>query len=422
MRAGVVGLILVAVRVASAGPPPPVRVTIECETTGRTKVCPAFLLGFVDANKILLSSPRAVADVVVYATANEIALLDRIHLRFVGKITGAPPVIELDVDIDTRGTDDAQRAQLEPAFLRGIALFVAARHPTAVTVVLTTPDEATVAKPDTTPWGIALSLGGFANYTAQFQNYNGYSQIELTRLERKSRARAQIFGNGGLNRQPPLQVTDDSGNTTLISLDTTPWSIGAEVDGAYLLDACWSVGAASRTWHDDPYGQFRFGWNARAGLEWDKFQADDPRGNRLALLYIAGYQVEGYNLRNVLGERFAQYPIHALIASGSVRKDKIQIGLSLQVSSEVLHPDRRYNISAAPFIDWKIGDHIDLQLNFYVTKRELPGPDPAVLDPMNYAQSSRLSFAEPFAANGSLNLSIHTDRTNGARNDRFSDF
>ena len=34
---------------------------------------------------------------------------------------------------------------------------------------------------------------------------------------------------------------------------------------------------------------------------------------------------------------------------------------------------------------------------------------------------SRLSYAEPLSINGSLNLTIHWDRTNGARNDRFSD-
>lgn len=422
MRAAVVALVLVlAVRVTAAAPAAPIRVTIECETYGRTKLCPAFLLGFVDANKILLSSPRAVADVVIYASAHEVALVDRVHLRFVGKVLGAPPVVELDVDVDTRGADDAQRAQIEPAFLRGIALFVAARHPTAVTVALSTPDAATVAKPKTTPWGAGLNLGGFVNYTRQFQSYNGFSSIEVTRLESKSRGAATIFGNGGLNRQPSLQVDDGMGNITTVSLDTNQWSVGTSAAGAYLLDPCWSIGVATRIAHDDPKGQFTYSWNGKAGIEWDKFQADDPRGNRLALVYVAGYQVERYNLRNVLGEKFAQYPIHALVASGSVRKDKIQIGLSLSIGGEVLHPDRRYNISASPFVEWKIGDHVDLQFNFFVTKRQLPGPDPNEIDQTDYAQITRLQFAEPFAANGSLNLSIHLDRTNGARNDRFSD-
>src|SRR5688500_15033358 len=90
----------------------PVRVAIECEQIGRTKACPAFLLGFIDANKVLLASPRAGADVVVYATATQVALVDRMHLRFVGGMAGAPPVVELDVELDSRASDDEQRAQL----------------------------------------------------------------------------------------------------------------------------------------------------------------------------------------------------------------------------------------------------------------------------------------------------------------------
>ncbi len=406
---------------ASAAPGAPLRVTIECESEGRTKACPAFLLGFVDANKVLLSSPRAAAEVIVYASTTEIAQVDRVHLRFVGKLVGAPPVVELDVELDSRGTDDAQRAQLEPAFLRGIALFVAVRHPSAVTVVLTAPDASAVAKPSTTPWGLSLSVGGFVNYTKQFQSYNGFSSLELSRLERTSRLEASVFGNGGLNRQPALLVDDGMGNTVPVSLDTDQWSVGASVKAVKLADRCWSYGGTSRVWRDDPKGQFRFGWNAKVGVEWDKYQADDPRGNRLALLYTVGYQAEGYNLRNDIGERFAQYPIHAVIASGAIRKDKIGIGLSLAVTGEVLHPERRHSISAQPFIEWKLGDHIDLGFQFFIAERQLPGPDPAELDPTDFAQSSRLSFAEPFAMNGSLNLSIHWDRTNGARNDRLSD-
>src|SRR5262245_4330193 len=111
----VVACLLVS-RVAAAQP---IRVAIECEEDGRTKACPAFLLGFVDANPVFLHSPRETAEVVVYANATEVALVDRMHLRFVGRLPGAPQVFELDVDLDSRADDDSQRGQLEPAFLRG---------------------------------------------------------------------------------------------------------------------------------------------------------------------------------------------------------------------------------------------------------------------------------------------------------------
>src|SRR3569623_102935 len=141
LRAVLTMLLLVGAVGRAHAQPAPLRVDIECEQIGRTKTCPAFLLGFVDANKVLLSSPREGADVVVYATANAVALADQIHLRFVGHVPGAPEVVELDAMVRSRSTDDQQRAILEPVFLRGIALFVAARYPDAVTVTLTTPKD-----------------------------------------------------------------------------------------------------------------------------------------------------------------------------------------------------------------------------------------------------------------------------------------
>jgi hypothetical protein len=415
MRSGAVfGLLMVFASVASASP---IRVTIECEQVGRTKTCPAFLLGFVEANKVLLSSPRSSADVVLYATAREVATIDKLHLRFVGTIFGAPPVIELDVDIDTRADDDTQRAQIEPAFLRGISLFVAARHPKVVTITLGAPEEADVATPDATPWSFAFSLGGFANYTERYQAYNGWSNFDVSSETATSRVQLDLNASGGINRQPPLELDDG----TIVSLDTKQWGLASSAEGAWLYDKCWSFGGATSVWRDDPKGQFRGAWNAKAGVEWDKYAADDPRGNRLAVLYFAGYQVERYNLRNVLREAFAQYPIHGLVASGTLRKDKVGLGLSLSVGGELIHPSRRYHVSASPFIEWQLGGHIDLGLSFSVTQRELPGPDETLIDPADYEQLSRLSFAEPLSMNGSLNVTIHWDRTNGARNDRFAD-
>lgn len=419
--AAAAGLVLVmAASGATAGPAGPIRVTIECESFGRTKTCPAFLLGILDANKVLLSAPRAAADVVVYVSAVEVALVDRVHMRFVGSLAGAPPVVEVDVEIDTRADDDAQRGQLEPAFLRGIALFVASRHPAGVTVALVAPEAKAVVAPRMTPWGVGLTLGGFASYTDKYRSYNGWSELELSRLDRRSRFEASLSGGGGVSRQPPLEIDDGMGNVTKVSLDTEQWSTAASAEAAWLFNRWWSAGASTRAWREDPKSQFRHGWNARAGIEWDKYQADDPRGNRLAVLYAAGYQVERYNLRNELGESFAHFPIHAIIASGTVRKDRIGVGISLSVGGEMIHPERRHSMSASPFVEWKIGNHVDLHLNVSATKRELPGPHPDEIDPTDYAQSTRLSFAEPFAMQASFSIQIHRDRTNGARNDRLS--
>ena len=397
--------------------PAPIRVAIECEGDGRTKACSAFLVALVEENPLLVSAPRAAADVVLYVNANEVALVDRVHLRFVSTLPNTPPVIELDVDLDTRATDDEQRAQLEPAFLRGVALYIAARYPGAVTVTIAKPDAITVAKPSTTPWGFALELGGSGNYTENFQSYSAYLGIEVTRVTRRDKAELGAYANGGINRQPPLELDDGSE----VSLDSSRWQVGASGGGAYLLNRCHSIGAASSILRDDDKGQFRYHSSTKAGLEWDRFAADDPRGNRLAVAYLAGYVVERYHVANVDGERFAHYPTHEVIASGAVRQDTVTLGLAVTARAEVLHPLRRHTLSASPSIEWQLGDHVDLGLGFTVAKRELPGPDLALIDPDDYERLSRLSYADPLQINGYLNIRVHWDRTNGVRNDRFDD-
>ena len=178
----------------------PVRVTVECEGEARTKACPAFLLGFVDANKVLLASPRASADVVLYATAAEVALVDRLHLRFVGSMKGAPEVFETDVDVDTRADDDTQRGQVEAGFLRGIALYVGARYPALVSITLGAPDATAEVKAETSTYGVALQLGGNGNRTEKYQSYTGFTTLDVSRLDPEMRVQFQAFGYGQLNR------------------------------------------------------------------------------------------------------------------------------------------------------------------------------------------------------------------------------
>src|SRR5204863_9179590 len=140
-------------------------------------------------------SPRASADVVLYVSSQEVALVDRVHLRFVGAITGAPPLVEIDVDLDSRTDDDTLLAQLEPAFRRGISLYVAARHPDAVQIALVQPQSTAVARPMTTPWGASLSLSGSGAYTNQYQSLDSTTKLGLSRLSARSRVEAAITGS-----------------------------------------------------------------------------------------------------------------------------------------------------------------------------------------------------------------------------------
>ncbi len=414
MRAVVLLVCFGLAATARAQPGQPIRVNIACENSGRTKACSAFLVSFLESNKLFLSAPRADADVILYANANEIALVDRIHLRFVSQMPNTPPVIELDVDIDTRADDDTQRAQLEPAFLRGIALYVGTRHPKAVTVAIEAPADMAVAKPKTTPYGFELDLGGNGNYTENYQSYSGFASVGVSRVTPRDKGEFSVFANGGLNRQPPVTVDGKE-----VSLDTKQWHIGAGGGWGWLWNRCYAIGGVTNLSKDDDKGQFAYNSTTKLGIEWDHFKPDDPRGNKLAIAYFVGYTAERYNVPNELHETFAQYPTHEVVAVGQVRKDKISLGLSLTARAEVIHPRRRYTLSASPNVEIQIGGHVDINFGFSIAKRELPGPDLDAIDPSDYEQLSRLSYADPLQINGFFNVRLHWDRTNGARNDRF---
>ncbi|MGE0399591.1 MAG: hypothetical protein AB7T06_22945 [Kofleriaceae bacterium] len=392
----------------------PIRVALECEATGRTKVCPAFLLGFIDANKVMLPSPRAGADVVIYVTATEVALIDRVHLRFVGQMRGAPPVIELDVDVASRGNDDEQRAQLQPAFLRGMALFVGARFPAAVTVAFEAPPEVAAAGANAgSPWGLQIDIGANGSYTQKYRSASANLNILGRWIKRDRRVFGGMFSNAGLNRQPPLEI-----DGRLVSLDTEQWFIRAGAEYIELLDEHWSIGAGSYTNFEDPKAQYKYSNRSRAAIEWDRFASDDPRGNRLAVFYHLGWVTERYRVRNELGETFSTHPVHGINAVGTLRHDKLEFGLELETEVQLLHPNRRRVVTLSPHIGIKLGDHVDLGFAISLTQRQIPAPDMDAIDPSDYAQLSRLSYAEPLSISGSLGLTLHWDPTNGVRNDR----
>ena len=391
----------------------PIRVAIQCEQPGRTKVCPAFLRGLVDEHPVLLASPLAGADVVVYATATQVGLDDRVLLRFVGKMPNGPAPIEIDVAVDTRETDDAQRTQIAPAFRRGIALFVGERYPDAVDVTLKTPELA-AKRPSLSPWGFEAGLSANGNYTAQYRSAGAHLHLIGRYVKRDFRAFTLQMVEGGINRQPPLTLDDG----TQVSLDSEQWKYRFGAEAVYSWCDMWSVGFGSYTFFEDPKGQYAYNARARGAIEWDMFPADDPRGNRLAVFYHLGWIFERYNIRNELGDRFAHYPSHGIDAVGSVRHDRVSFGLKLESDAQLMHPTRRLLLTASPFAKFQLGDHVDLDLSFSITKRTFPQPDPAAIDPSDYEQLSRLSYAEPLSLSGSIGLTFRWDPTNGVRNDR----
>jgi hypothetical protein len=389
-------------------------VNIQCQSQGRTKSCPTFLLGMLDAQPRVRQAPRAAADVILYFNATIVASTDVALLRFVGDIDGAPRELELTVDIDSRGTDDEQIAQLRPALLRGLARYVAARDPAGVTTAIAVPAGAAARAAGEgagSPWAESVTLGGNGSWTESYSSVLTNARLDLIREHTDSEIILDISGSYGFERRPPLIVDGQE-----VSIDSDQYTISLFSQYTRNLNRRWAVGASINAVHEDPAGQHRLMIKPALGVEWDLYTADNPRGNRLAIAYNLGFVHADYNVANELGEKVADYPYHFLGAAASVRKDKVSYGLYLGLTDEILHPSRRYSLSLSPSITVQLGDHVDFNLTGNVTKRELPGPD---IDQASFNQLLRASYAEPLSADLSFNVTLHWDATNGARNDRF---
>jgi hypothetical protein len=205
---------------------------------------------------------------------------------------------------------------------------------------------------------------------------------------------------------------------SFVSLDSKQWFLRPGAEFVQVLSPHWSAGIGSFTNFEDPKGQYDYSNRTRAALEWDKFQPDDPRGNRLGIFYSVGWVTERYNVRNVRGEEFATFPVHGLNAIGTVRYDKVSLGIELEAEAQLLHPTRRFSAQVSPSIEIKLGDHVDLALAVSLRQRTFPEPDRTLIDPLDFEAQSRLSYAEPLSLSGSLHLSFHWDPTNGVRNNR----
>ena len=391
-------------------------VTLQCEAWGRTKACPDFLLGFIDDNPYLRQAPRSDAAIFMFVTTTGVGNDDHLHFRVVGKVAGAANTVEFDTKLDTRATDDDLRAQLQPAFARGVALFIAAAHPSAVAISFTAPTASdSAAKPAATlsPWDFQLRINAYGNRSNRYSSTTTYENFSLARTTPTSIHRINLSGAYRVNKLPPLMVGDQ-----VISLNTRAWSgsIGGMTE--HQLAPHWAYAVRGSAGIADRRAQTRRDANAEAALAWDRYHSNDPRGNQFAVAYGLGLAYQRFNFINVLGERFAVYPRHSLGASGNFRRDRVQYALSANADAELLHPTRRYALSFEPSISWQVGSHIDLNVSVSVIKRAVPGP--ADVDETDADQLARAAYAEPLALSGSFGITVHWDRTNGARNNRFA--
>ena len=120
----------------------------------------------------------------------------------------------------------------------------------------------------------------------------------VSRIDACSQLHAGVDGNYSLSRQPSLVIDGQE-----VSLDTDSYAISGLAKFIRNLDGRWSAGGIVRGGHEDPLGRYRFTARAHAGISRDWFRADDPRGNQLAVVYLAGAQYDRYNARNAEWDR-----------------------------------------------------------------------------------------------------------------------
>jgi hypothetical protein len=391
----------------------PVRIHLACQSVGRTRACPAFLRGFIDETPLLAPAPRARAQVLLHVNVTYLATEDLVHLRFTSSEAGMPASIEVVQPVDSRASDDDQRAALRPAFLRGVAAFVAAKVPSAVQVTLSPPDDAPRAAVHTTPWGFAVWAGAWGSFTGNYRAASGWGGVSLSRLTDRALLALALSGNRDVTRQPPLVVDGEP-----VSLDLDAYGVTARARAALELHPAWSVGLLARGGHQDVRGQYRLTGRAHVGLSRDWFPSDDPRGNALAVAYLVGYQYDRYNTVNTLDQRRARFASHGVLVQGTVRRDRLQYHLRASAMAQVSEPRTRYVLDLSPQLSTNLGDHVDLELSLGLTRQAVPGP--RAIDQDDFGAVTRASYAEPLRLQGSIAVRLYWDRTNPDRNNRFS--
>ena len=153
------------------------------------------------------------------------------------------------------------------------------------------------------------------------------------------------------------------------------------------------------------------------GIERNWFPSNDPRNNRFAVAYMVGVQADRYHQTNVYGEDSAVFPKQLLLASGSVRKGRVEYSFGVDLISELPNILTRYQASAWTFGSLYLGDHVDLEMWIDLTQQAIPGPE--ALDQSDYEEITQASYAEPLQMNGYISIRVHWDRSNGAMYNRF---
>jgi len=410
-------LILGAVQVALAADPTwsPLRVSLDCQTQARVDAC-TYLRGTLDALDVVAVVPLSEAQVVLHVNATTAATTDFVHLRAVSDlnsgVAGTPASFEQDVEVDYRLPVDEQREALDPALLRVLAPYLSVAVPGAVRVTVTTPAGVAAAS-KTSPWSFSTWAGGYGSWSQDYKAFSGWAGMSAGRITNSDAQQIWVNYDRNIELQPSIVVGDAE-----VALASDTSAIVGGSTASWLWSKHWAVGVNLGGGHDDPEGQYLGTARARAGVEYDLFPSDDPRGNVLAVAWLVGGQADWYNVTNTLGQDRTVFPTQMIIGSGSLRVDKVTLTVDVSARSQLWPLFERYLVSASVETELTLGDHVDLSFEADATQQAIPGP--SAIDASSYEEVTRASYAQPLSVQGWFSLRFHWDNTNSARNNRFN--
>ncbi len=395
----------------------PLRVHLDCQTQERVDIC-TYIQGSLDKLPVVRVVPQSDAQVILHLNATSEDVNDFIQLRAVNDdksgVASAPLSFEQQVRVDYRLPVDDQRAALDPPLDRVLAPYLSLAIPGAVTVTLAAPANASAIAGKTTPWALSVWAGGYGNWSQDYKNLSAWSGLSIVRKTNDNEQEVWANYNRSIDLQPSLVI-----GSTKVALTSDSTDIEGGSSASWNLTKHWTVGENIGGGHDDPQGQYLATARARAGVEYNLFPSDDPRGNVLAAALLLGGQADWYNTTNTLGQDTALFPTDILVGSGSVRVDTVQLTAYLSARSQLYPFFQRYLFSGSVQTTLTIGDHVDLQVQIDATQQAIPGP--ATIDTSNYEAVTRASYAQPLEVQGSFDLKFHWDNTNSARNNRFNE-
>ncbi len=401
----------------AVGPPhwTPLRIALDCQTEERVDGC-TYVRGMLDALKVVAVVPLSGAQAVLHLNATAEGNTDFVQMRVVSDpgsgISGVPASFEQEVEVDYRLPVDDQRARLDPALNRVLAPYLSVAVPGSVAVSLTAPEGSTTT-PKTSPWGFSVWAGGYGDWSQDYRDVSLWTGFALYRKTNHDEQEAWVNYQRDIELQPSLVLGSDE---VALSSDSTSLEGGSTC--SWNLSDHWSVGGNLGGGHDDPEGQYLGTGRVRAGVEYNLFPSNDPRGNALSLAWLLGAQADWYNATNTLGQDSAVFPTQALVGSGSVRVDTVSLTLELTARSQLYPFFQRYLFSGSLDTDLTLGDHVDFSITVDATEQAIPGP--ADIDTSSYEAVTRASYAQPLEIQGYFNLKFHWDNSNSARNNRFT--